>query len=54
VEIGQLMTVAAAGLLWRLWLRWPLWLHARTAALYGIGSIAAYWSWLRLGAIVLR
>jgi hypothetical protein len=54
VEIGQLMTVAAAWLLWRLWLRWPLWAHARTAALYGIGSVAAYWSLLRVGAIFLR
>jgi len=54
VEIGQLLTVAAAGLVWRLWRRWPLWLHARTAALYGIGGVAAYWSWLRLGAILLR
>jgi hypothetical protein len=54
VEIGQLLAVAAAWLLYRLWLRWPLWVHARTAALYGIGSAAAYWSWLRMGAIFLR
>jgi hydrogenase/urease accessory protein HupE len=54
VEIGQLMAVAAAWLVYRLWLRWPLWVHARTVALYGIGSVAAYWSWLRVGAIFLR
>jgi hypothetical protein len=54
VEIGQLLAVAAAWLVYRLWLRWPLWVHARTAALYGIGSVAAYWSWLRVGAIFLR
>jgi hydrogenase/urease accessory protein HupE len=54
VEIGQLMTLAAAWVLWRAWQRWPLWVHARTAMLYGIGSVAAYWSWLRLAAIFLR
>ena len=54
VEIGQLMAVVAAWIVYRLWLRWPLWVHARTAALYGIGSMAAYWSWLRVGAIFLR
>jgi len=54
VEIGQLMAVAAAWLVHRLWVRWPLWVHARTAALYGIGSVAAYWSVLRIGAIVVR
>jgi hypothetical protein len=54
VEIGQLMAVAAAWLVYRLWRRWPLWAHARTAALYGIGSVAAYWSLLRMAAIVLR
>jgi hypothetical protein len=54
VELGQLMAVAAAWLVYRVWLRWPLWGHARTAALYGIGSVAAYWSWLRVGAIFLR
>ena len=51
VEIGQLMTVAAAWLLWRVTARWPQLATARTAALYGIGSVAAYWSWLRVAAI---
>ncbi|MGM9491395.1 HupE/UreJ family protein [Ideonella sp. YS5] len=54
VEVGQLMAVAAAWLLYRLWLRWPVWVHARTAVLYGIGSVAAYWSLLRMAAIVVR
>jgi hydrogenase/urease accessory protein HupE len=54
VEIGQLLTVAACWGLWRLWQRWPLWVHGRTAALYGIGTVAAYWSWLRVAAIFLR
>jgi hydrogenase/urease accessory protein HupE len=52
VEIGQLMTVGAAWLLWRVTARWPQLMTARTAALYSIGSVAAYWSWLRVAAIV--
>lgn len=51
VEVGQLMTVAAAWTLWRVAARWPQLTLARTAALYGIGSVAAYWSWLRVAAI---
>jgi hydrogenase/urease accessory protein HupE len=51
VEIGQLLTVGAAWLLWRLCARWPRLQQARTAVLYGIGSTAAYWSWLRIVAI---
>jgi len=51
VEVGQLMTVAAAWALWRVAARWPQLTLARTAALYGIGSVAAYWSWLRVAAI---
>lgn len=51
VEVGQLMTVGAAWLLWRATARWPQLMTARTAALYGIGSVAAYWSWLRVAAI---
>ena len=49
---GSCMTVAAA------WLgvagadaAWPWFERARTPALYGIGSVAAYWSWLRVAAI---
>ena len=51
VEIGQLMTVSAAWLVWRLAVRWPVLAKARTALLYGIGSVAAYWSLLRVVAI---
>ena len=52
VEIGQLMTVAAAWLAWKLCARWPALERLRTALLYGIGSLAAYWSWLRIAAIL--
>ena len=52
VEIGQLLMVATAyGVL-----RLPLsqrWLgRARRPALYAVGAVAAYWSWLRVAAIV--
>jgi hydrogenase/urease accessory protein HupE len=52
VEIGQLMTVAACWALWLLARRLPALLQARTPILYGIGSVAAYWSWLRVAAMV--
>lgn len=52
VEIGQLLTVAAAWFVWRISARWPRLEFARTAALYGIGSVAAYWSWSRLALIL--
>jgi hydrogenase/urease accessory protein HupE len=48
VEIGQLLTVGSAYLLWRACSRLPALAQARTALLYGIGSVAAYWSWLRV------
>jgi len=51
VEIGQLMTVASAWLLWRLLKRLPTIQLARAPVLYGMGSMAAYWSWLRVVAI---
>jgi len=52
VEAGQLLTVAAAWALTR-WLGRQPWAQAlRTPALYGIGGIAAYWSWLRVAAIL--
>lgn len=48
VEIGQLVTVLVAYLIVRL----PIsrrWLgRARTPALYAVGALAAYWSWLRI------
>jgi hydrogenase/urease accessory protein HupE len=51
VEIGQLMTVTLAWLVWRALRRWPVVAQARTPVLYAIGSVAAYWSWLRVAAI---
>ena len=55
VEIGQLLTVGAAWLLWRgvgrLSVRWPGLAKTRSLVLYGIGTVAAYWSWLRMVAI---
>ncbi|MCE4555171.1 HupE/UreJ family protein [Pelomonas cellulosilytica] len=51
VEIGQLMTVGACWCMWRLTARWPAAQRLRTALLYGIGSVAAYWSWLRIAAV---
>lgn len=53
VEIGQLMTVAAAWALWRAVSRWPSVSLARTAALYGIGTMAAFWAWSRVAAIFI-
>ena len=54
VELGQLLTVAAAGLLFMLLRRLPVAAHApsRTVALYGIGALAAYWSIERIAAIL--
>jgi hydrogenase/urease accessory protein HupE len=51
VEIGQLLTVASVWLAWRLLQRWPALTRGRVPLLYGIGSVAAYWSWLRIAAI---
>jgi hydrogenase/urease accessory protein HupE len=51
VEIGQLLTVGAAFLLFRLLQRWPALPAWRTPLLYGIGSLAAFWSWARIVAI---
>jgi hydrogenase/urease accessory protein HupE len=52
VEIGQLVMVLVAFAIVRL----PVsqrWLgRARRPALYGIGVVAAYWSWLRIAAIL--
>lgn len=53
VELGQLMTVAAAWLLWRALRDWSALARVRAPLLYGIGSVAAYWSWSRIAAIVL-
>jgi hypothetical protein len=52
VEVGQLLVVLAAYLFVRLPIpqRWLA--RARVPALYGVGAVAAYWSWLRIAAIV--
>lgn len=52
VEVGQLATLGAAWLAWRLVADRPRFAPARTAVLYGIGTVAAYWSWLRIAAIL--
>ncbi|MBI3349956.1 MAG: HupE/UreJ family protein [Burkholderiales bacterium] len=52
VEIGQLMTVGACWCLWRVTARWPAAQRLRTLLLYVIGSVAAYWSWLRIAAVL--
>lgn len=51
VELGQLFTVALAWLLWKAASRWPALVRTRTALLYAIGSVAAWWSIARIVAI---
>jgi hypothetical protein len=52
VELGQLFAVAVVFVLWR-WVRnLPATQRARVPLLYGIGSVAAYWSWLRIAAMI--
>ena len=48
VEIGQLLIVGMAWGVWRLARYWPSMALARMAVLYGIGAVAAYWSWDRV------
>ena len=52
VEIGQLMMVALAFGTVMLLRRQPWFLQARRPALYAIGILAAYWTLLRIAAIV--
>jgi hydrogenase/urease accessory protein HupE len=52
VEIGQLMMVGVAWAIWRALRNVPQAALARTPILYGIGSVAAYWSWLRIAAML--
>lgn len=52
VELGQLLTVASAWLLWRLCSRWNNLVLVRAPILYGIGTIAAFWSCQRIFAIL--
>ena len=52
VEAGQLFAVGVAWTLVQL-LRRQTWAQRlQTPALYGIGTVAAYWSWLRLAAML--
>lgn len=51
VELGQLFTVGLCWCLWRVAGRWPAAQRLRTGLLYVIGSLAAYWSWLRIAAV---
>jgi hydrogenase/urease accessory protein HupE len=53
VEIGQLMMVLLAFGVVRLPILQRYIGHARRPALYAVGAVAAYWSWLRIAAIVL-
>jgi hypothetical protein len=52
VEFGQLLVVGLAFAGWRLLVRWPRSTLARAPALYAIGSVAAYWSFGRVLAIL--
>jgi hypothetical protein len=52
VEAGQLLTVAAAWALWRLLRHLQMAARLQVPALYAIGSLAAYWSWLRVASIL--
>jgi hydrogenase/urease accessory protein HupE len=55
VEIGQLLTVAVCYGVYRMLPKDAAWLpRARVAALYGIGGLAAFWSWGRIAALVGR
>lgn len=52
VEIGQLLTVGVVYALTRWLSRYRWFARARTPALYAIGIIAGYWTWLRVVAIM--
>jgi len=51
VELGQLMAVAVAWGVWRILKDTRLAAHSRVPLLYGIGSVAACWSWTRIVAV---
>ena len=51
VELGQLMAVGAAWCVWRLVRDWRVATLSRVPLLYGIGTLAACWSWMRITAI---
>jgi hydrogenase/urease accessory protein HupE len=52
VEIGQLLTVLAAFVVYRALRRWPNIGRARTPALYAMGSAAAYWACGRIATLL--
>jgi hydrogenase/urease accessory protein HupE len=52
VEIGQLLAVAVVWAIWRVVRNWRLADLSRVPLLYGIGTIAAYWSWMRIAAVL--
>jgi len=52
VEIGQLLMVFAAWVLWKVLARLPRLDQARTVALYAMGALAAYWTWLRVAGLL--
>ena len=52
VEFGQLLTVGMAWALVQLIGRWPWAARLKAPALYAIGSLAAYWSLLRVAAMI--
>jgi hypothetical protein len=52
VEIGQLLVVGLAGLLVLALRQQPWAARLRVPALYGIGSVAAYWTWTRVALIL--
>jgi hydrogenase/urease accessory protein HupE len=53
VELGQLLVVALAYAGYRALASWPGFVRARAPALYGIGSVAAYWAVGRIFALLV-
>jgi HupE / UreJ protein len=51
VEIGQLLAVVAVWAVWRVVRNWRVAHWSRVPLLYGIGSLAAYWSWMRVATV---
>ena len=52
VELGQLAAVGVVWAIWRLVRNLPKVQRARVPLLYGIGSVAAYWSWMRIASML--
>ena len=53
VELGQLMAVALVWVVWRVVRNWRLAELGRVPLLYGIGTLAAFWSLQRVTAIFI-